>query len=183
MSAIVSAALESAEAKIVRVMKYPKAFEDCIAEYRRTKPFEVVGNPDSQQELHILTAPPLELSILTGEVVYHLRSALDHLFFELVQRNFIGPFSKKEIRNFQFPLHTAIPEDAKGTLPASREDIRIPYWIPDVPYTYIEGLQPYYRRDNRHQALRLLAKLSNIDKHRRPNTTVTRVNRRASFFN
>jgi len=178
-----SKALESAEAKIIRVIKHHDAFEDCIAKYRGNNPFEIVGDPDSTQELRILRNPPLELSILAGEVVYHLRSSLDHLFFELVERNLIGPLPKNVFRTCQFPLFTDVPDGAKRSLPVDRKHIGIPDWIPNRAYTYIEGLQPYYRRDNGHHALRLLVKLSNIDKHHRLNTTVTRVDRNVTFLN
>ena len=176
-----SGALESAGTKIVRAIEYHKAFEDCIAEYRQEEPFKIIGQTDQLAELRILKAPPIELSILTGEVVYHLRSALDHLFFELVQKNLIGPIPRNVLTNCQFPIYTSLPEAAKGKVPVDRKHIGIPYWVPDRPYAYIEGLQPYYRKDRRHHALKVLNKLSNIDKHRHLNTTITRVNRSETF--
>lgn len=180
-SAGLSGALESAGVKIVRAMKYHKSFEDCIAEYRREEPFEIIKQADQTAELRIHKSPPIELSILTGEVVYHLRSALDHLFFELVRKNLIGPIPRNVFKNCQFPLYTEVPEAAQGNFPVDRRHIRIPYWVPDRAYTYIESLQPYYRSDRRHHALKMLTKLSNVDKHRHLNTTVTRVNRRETF--
>ena len=118
---------------------------------------------------------------MAGEALYHLRSALDHLFFELVERNLIGPWPRKLFYTCQFPLLTEVPDAADGIVPVDRKHLGIPYWVPDRAYAYIEGLQPYHRADPRHYALRLLIKLSNIDKHRRLNTTVTRIDRREIF--
>ena len=176
-----SRALESAGAKIVRVMGYFEPFENSIAKYRNDKPFEIVTDPYGNKELKIFTPPPIEISILAGEGLYHLRSALDHLFFELVERNLIGPLRRGVFKTCQFPLYTEVPDAANGILPVDRKHLGIPYWVPDRAYAYIEGLQPYHRRDDRHRMLRFLIKLSNIDKHRRLNTTVTRINRRETF--
>lgn len=176
-----SLALESALSKIVRVMGYHEPFEDCIAKYRSDKPFEIITNPDGNKELKILKPPPIELSILAGEELYHLRSALDHLFFELVEKNLIGSLPRGVFKTCQFPLYTKVPDAAKGVLPVDRKHLGIPYWVPDLAYTYIESLQPYHRKDDRHRMLRFLVKLSNIDKHRRLSTTVTRVDRRETF--
>ena len=50
--------------------------------------------------------------------------------------------------------------------------------LTDRAFDYIESVQPSrVRDDNVSQLLRLLAKLSNIDKHRRLSTIVTRINR------
>src|SRR5437899_12916871 len=124
-----SKALESAEAKITRVMKHHKAFEDCIAKYRGNNPFEIVGDPDSTLELRILRNPPLELSILAGEVVYHFRASLDHLFFELVERTLIGALPKNVFRTFKFPLFTDVPVGAKWILSASSMHFGISFWF------------------------------------------------------
>lgn len=176
-----SLALESVAAKIARVIDSSKTFEDCIAEYRCNEPFEIITDPDGNKELRIIRTPPIELSILVGEELYHLRSALDHLFFELVERNLIGPLPKNVFKTCQFPLYTVVPSAAKGVLPVDRKHLGIPDWVPDLAYTYIESLQPYHRRDDRHRLLRFLVALSNIDKHRRLSTTVTRVDRRETF--
>jgi len=53
--------------------------------------------------------------------------------------------------------------------------------IADEPFAFIEAVQPYNQgvnfgyRDNPNRWLRILAKLSNIDKHRHLNLTVARV--------
>jgi hypothetical protein len=50
--------------------------------------------------------------------------------------------------------------------------------IPDGAFTLIEGLQPYNRIHHGHTLLRMLAKFSNIDKHRYLVPTLLKVSRR-----
>jgi hypothetical protein len=59
---------------------FQKAFEDV---------FKVRGDPD----------PPLRFAVIAGEVVHHLRSALDHLLYALIVNNGFSP-----TKNAQFPI-------------------------------------------------------------------------------
>ncbi len=163
-------------------MRQHKPFEDCIAEYRRSKPFELIPSPDAKtHELRILKPPPIEISILAGEVLYQLRSALDHLFFELVERHH-SPLTSRQIRECAFPLRCDWPV---GYGPVAKHNL-LRSWqggIPDDAFALIEGVQPYHKRHDGHRLLAILARLSNIDKHRRLNATITRIDRRETMTN
>ncbi len=114
---------------------------------------------------------------------YQIRSALDHLTFDLVKLNPNAiQLPANWVRRCEFPLLTEIP--AAGNPPSPR-DLPLPFnyfrktlpGITEQAFTFIEGLQPYYRRNAANQ-LRLLAQLSNIDKHRHLNVISPQAYRR-----
>jgi len=94
-------------------------------------------------------SPPAELSVRAGEIIQHLRSALDHTAWALA--------GEKATRATQFPL--AI--DASDFRKASGQMLR---GIGGTAAALIEEVQPYQRTGD----LRLLAvaAMSNLDKHR-----------------
>jgi hypothetical protein len=96
------------------------------------------------------TTIPLEWSILTGEICYNLRSALDYLIYELAILD-----SGKISRRTQFPIE----DKRKGF--AHRQKIG---WLDGLNATHIaaiEILQPY----SGCRWTKLLRDLSNVDKH------------------
>jgi len=109
--------------------------------------------------------------VLAGEVIYQIRSALDHLIFDLVQLNHSKiTLPKGWDKRCDFPLFLEVPTVGnppvpfKLPVPYSRFEGNLP-GISPTAFTFIESVQPYYARDGGKQ-LRLLAQLSNIDKHR-----------------
>jgi hypothetical protein len=104
--------------------------------------------------------------------VYQIRSALDHLAFNLVKLNPSGitlPADWEE--HCLFPLWLKPPKKApvyncfQHTLPG----------ITKGAFSFIEGVQPYHSGPGAHNALRIIAQLSNVDKHRHLNITVPKV--------
>ena len=79
--------IKSAELKLIRAGKHLRAIKRCIAAYAATKPHKIVPKSKRNKKLNIPKSPPREICILVGEIVYQMRSALDHLAFELVKRN------------------------------------------------------------------------------------------------
>jgi hypothetical protein len=109
--------------------------------------------------------PPIEISLLIGEILYQCRSALDHLFFELVRQKG-APSEKDWEEHRQFPLakkSSSFPGKLKG-------------WLPPPILATLEKMQPYRRGNDLNDTLRYLRILSNIDKHRKLSITVIRVN-------
>jgi hypothetical protein len=99
--------------------------------------------------------PPLQFSVLSGEIIYQLRSCLDHLVWALVLKNGGGPG-----RHLQYPI-CETPQDfreserkkLKGVSLSARE--------------LIEENQPYKISENiQHNFLYVLQELNNVDKHR-----------------
>ena len=176
-----SGGIESARLKVARAMKIRGAAAEAIESYMASQPYEVVTDANGGETVRITKAPPPEIAVIAGEVLYQVRSALDHAFFDLVERNHAGATLPRDWeRRSQFPLLIKIPEKFKGDPPVPRQYFdKTLDALTDRAFDYIESVQPYrLRDDNVSQWLRLLAKLSNIDKHRRLSTTVTRINRK-----
>jgi hypothetical protein len=177
--------VKSAKRKLARAAKHLKTIKVCIADYSASRPFKIIPDETdgkNTNQVRILKPPPVEISILAGEMLYQMRSALDHLAFGLVERN-IGHISlpPKWVENSQFPLSVKIPKNKTGTpysLPAPYNVFtnNLP-GISKAAFTFIERLQPYYRRGATNNALGVLVKLSNIDKHRYLNIVVPLVQR------
>jgi hypothetical protein len=105
--------------------------------------------------LHFDVPIPLDFSILLGEIVYDLRSALDQCIFQLALDH-----TGVEHSETMFPIFTSDGDfGGRGTR-------RIKF-IGDGPRTLIEFLQPYPNRSLPiHYSLLDLNNLSNADKHR-----------------
>jgi hypothetical protein len=131
--------------------------------------------------------PPVEvLGAIIGDVVHNLRSALDHLVWQLTIANGYtppNPIPRRgqpggEWRDISFPVYTA---DPRAQYPSGRRipwRYRWPKWSrkkvagslwgvrPDLR-TVIQKLQPFNRRKNpSKEPLAVLDELWNIDKHR-----------------
>ena len=108
-------------------------------------------------------------SLLAGDYLFNLRSALDHLIFDLHARRFRGKVPEAIAEKTAFPILSARPAGNRGR---SRDPAR---WIEIKHLGFrqrraITWLQPYNRRNDhfreaRH-ALGEIATLNNIDKHR-----------------
>ena len=109
--------------------------------------FRVAATPDEWR---------LRVGILIGDVIHNLRSALDHLFWQLYLRYIGIPKPGWETQRVQFPI-----EDRSERLRKKRETFRK---IPSSHWAIIEGAQPYKRR-SRKRVLAILRNLSNRDKH------------------
>jgi hypothetical protein len=169
---VVVTGIKSAELKLVRAGKHLRAIKRCIAIYAASKPHKIILKSKRKKKLNIPKSPPREICVLVGEMVYQMRSALDHLAFELVKRN---PSGKSLPHGWdtrsQFPLYVNIPTKGKPPVPYT---LPAPYNIfsrelPNIPmkaFTFIESVQPYYGNTAICNLLGFLAKLSNIDKHR-----------------
>ena len=108
---------------------------------------------------------PIEWSIGVGEILYNLRSALDHLVWQLVIANGEDP---KQVN--QFPI---LDEEAEWTSPRTKANLK---GVSDEDKKVICFLQPFNpllrlpinggNRPCNAQVFRTLRDLCNIDKHR-----------------
>jgi hypothetical protein len=94
--------------------------------------------------------PPPELSVIAGEVVYNLRTALDYLVFQLAFAD-----SGEVKKGTQFPIEDT-PEGFRGRTRSYLKGVSKEH------IAAIESLQPY----NGHEWLRFLRNVSNADKHK-----------------
>ncbi|HKI24944.1 MAG TPA: hypothetical protein VKA07_01385 [Candidatus Sulfotelmatobacter sp.] len=168
--------LTSAKVKLVRAAKQIRALKRRIAAYARAKPHKIVKKAKGKKKLNVPKSPPIEIALLAGEIVYHMRSALDHLVFDVIKRNpNISTIDPNWEERSEFPLWTKPLKAGQSTpLPKSKFARMLP-GIADAPFAFIESVQPYYGVGAVNNALRFLAHLSNIDKHRRLNFTRPRI--------
>jgi hypothetical protein len=167
--------LKSAKVKIVRATKHLYAIKRRIAAYARTKPHKIVKKAKGNKKLNVPKPPPLEISLLAGEMIYQMRSALDCLVFDLIKRNpNIATIAPDWEENCQFPMRVSLPKNSTPPLNKSEFGRDLP-GIADTPFAFIESVQPYYGVGATNNALRFLRYLSNIDKHRHLNLLRPRV--------
>ena len=112
-----------------------------------------------------LPDPPQAISLILGDAVHNMRSALDHLVYQLVIANAVLPTDKT-----MFP----ICDTEEGFLSQAYKRRRL-IGVTHEPFAHIQAVQPYNLRKRGGQfqthPLWILDKLENIDKHRRIATT------------
>jgi hypothetical protein len=177
-----SKGIASAELKLIRAAKHIRTIKRSIAVYAASKPHKLIKKSHSKKQLNIPKSPPIEIAISAGEAIYQMRSALDYLAFSLIERNpNISTIDPEWKEHCEFPLWTKpLRPGQRAPLPKDRFARCLP-GIADAPFTFIESIQPYYRQGAINNALRFLAHLSNIDKHRRLHLTRPRVRQHESI--
>lgn len=100
---------------------------------------------------------PKEWSLLLGDIVHNLRCVLDHLWWQLASIELGRPPSKREASSIQFPI--CLNEDAW-------EGHRFLKHVSVEAAERARRLQPFMLDDPSESLLKLLADLSNHDKHR-----------------
>lgn len=165
---------ESAKLKLARAAVHINAARHAIREYLADEPSGITADANGKHTLNFAVSPPAEIALYAGEALYQIRSALDHLAFDLVKLNAMQiqlPASWE--KRCDFPLLTEIPMKGNPPIPCG---LPLPYnffersmpGISMAAFTLIESLQPYHRGDGP-TGLWYLAVLSNIDKHRHLN--------------
>lgn len=151
--------LEGVNAKIGRASKSLRNLESDMREFCEDHRLQLAR--EIQQEIHVVDSGPPELlidySIRAGEIAYNLRSALDHLVWQLIEAN-----GKTPDRRNEFPIFLEEAEYLKragsklrGTHQRHRE--------------LIAGFQPYRSQHGVGPDLWMLHSICNIDKHRHLN--------------
>lgn len=150
--------LKGPATKVERAKQHVKELEVELSTFRYTNPYKVATKRDSQTRrliyyLTSVTPVPTIVSVLAGEIVQSLRSALDHLAYQLV---LVGTGQPGPFSHVYFPIFdTAQKYEASklGQIKGMRQDAI------DV----IDALNPYQGGND---ALWRIHKLNNIDKHR-----------------
>jgi hypothetical protein len=82
------AIIDLASRKLNRALVQRTHIYASVSDYIDSQPYETFLKPDSEYEHWQPTAQPSpDISVLVGEMLYQLRSTLDHLFFALVKRD------------------------------------------------------------------------------------------------
>lgn len=121
--------------------------------------------PDQGPTLHVrnVRQPSLKVGVVVGDIVHNLRSALDHLVYELSR----PPGGGESPSGTEFPIFLS-GTDYKGNGPRDRSSGRYKIRAAKLGTKgIIEGFQPYHRRSDPDLfSLWQLHELSTIDKHR-----------------
>lgn len=133
--------MEGVDGKIRRAEEHLDAFNREATQYLATARPRIIRKTNVERTAHWLVLytedpiPPIELSVLIGDYLYNLRSALDHLVCGLVLKN--APAS--ECGKNEFPVFKTATDYLKGST-------RRLYGVPDEACRLIKQLQPFQRR-------------------------------------
>lgn len=144
--------------KVERADRHVEELQQAITAFLATKPF-VVGarrDPETRKPFHYVASvhgPPPAVSAIAGDTIQNLRSALDHLAYQLVVvgTNKPGPFE-----HVYFSIHNG------ATSYASKKGAQVKGMRGEV-IKAIDALAPYRAGD---ETLWRLHKLNQVDKHR-----------------
>lgn len=165
-----TASLDGPTAKLDRAKTHFHALNKSIGAFKRSKTHDFVVtkfDPNTGEKvvhLKILKEPKNpEWGLLLGDMIHNLRSALDHLAWQLVILN-----GEKPRRQNQFPIIGTESEYWK--VPKNRSESardRMLEGVSEPHRTFIDLVQPFNaRNDPSGTALAVLSWLSNADKHR-----------------
>lgn len=147
--------LGGVKAKLVRAKQHLDAARRILGRFKYGE-CRIVFEEDADMNLIVprvhLSKPPTKLPIIIGDMLYNVRSALDHLIYQLVLSNPPNTPNKK----------TAFPIHADRQSFDSIKKLRLK-GVPVKAAALVEALQPYAGREN---PLLMLDKLHNVDKHR-----------------
>jgi hypothetical protein len=164
--------LESADLKLKRAETHIKAIESSGGGDSRNSSARIIPQPNSESTVDLSgDVPDPQISILAGEAIYQIKSALDHLAFDLVKINAgKAQLPAKWERKCEFPLMLDVPTMGNPAI-SVRLPLEYNYFSRTLPgisneaFTFIEAIQPYYGRDTSN-ILMVIGQLANIDKHR-----------------
>ncbi|MFJ3094639.1 hypothetical protein [Streptomyces hydrogenans] len=155
--------------KVVRAMQHYADLEARIRLWGASRPLTIEANVTEDRHrlelrLRVHTPPPvLEWSLILGDCLHALRSALDACVWELAHRNGATPPAPRQL---------ALPVCRKRS-DWSRARERNLQTVPEVFVDRIEMYQPYHADGGPH-ALATLSDLDNCDKHRSSITVAAR---------
>jgi hypothetical protein len=165
-----AASLAGPIAKLDRAKTHFQALNRSLGAFKRSKTHDFVVtkfDPDTGEKvvhLKILKEPKNpEWGLLLGDMVHNLRSALDHLVWQLVLLN-----GEKPRRQNQFPIIRTKAEywEATGNRSESARD-RMLVGVSEDHRAFIDLVQPFNARNvPEGTSLAVLSWLSNADKHR-----------------
>jgi hypothetical protein len=149
--------------KLNRAQFHLNTSKESIDAFFKSKPYEIVRqvNPDTSQlfgVLRIRRECPPAWGILVGDFIHNLRSALDHLVWQLVIHETGNPPTTLDT---QFPIfQTEVGYNTRG------EPVRLK-GVGARAKALIKTLQPFSTGEGTNSPLWHLHELSNFDKHRR----------------
>jgi hypothetical protein len=156
-------------AKFNHAKKYLETFDRSLLDFLSRIPYSLTLDFDENTKGYrsvwrVHEQPPVELSLINGDIFSNLRASLDYLVWQLVLAN-----GKKPTRMNAFPCLQANQDWADVANRCLRDIDR--HWVDEI-----ERLQPNYQGDHPElHALALLDSFNNFNKHRFMPPVVTAV--------
>ena len=152
--------LNNPKLKVERAKEHLDVLDVKLVEFQDLKPFRVTTYENTEHTHYVISSQiPIidpKLAVLAGDVIYSLRSALDHIAWQLALTTTDRPRDR-----------TAFPIIDKDTPEKLKRFNDITGDIPTDAVNEVKGLQPYLRGPAyKDDLLWKLDKLCNIDKHR-----------------
>jgi hypothetical protein len=159
--------------RLQRVLDHAQNLENAIRDWLRDEePYRITSedNPargERVDRLEVVQQPPSELSLIIGDALHNLRSALDNLAYDLARAHTGEPLPDDIAAKSEFPIFIS------RAMTSGEWARKIGGIHPDAQ-VIIEDLQPFNRlgADASDDLLAVLHNLSNIDKHRLPHLTL-----------
>lgn len=162
--------LDGPRLKCERAKEHLDSLKSEIAVYLSRKPYAVIREAHPEDpirrvpRLKIHEDPPARLGIIVGDAVHNLRSALDHLAFQLALAHALAhgvALTAKEEKGSEFPIY-------KDFGVFNTEGLRKIDKLSPAAQDEIKSLQPYNRgNDAERHFLWLVHSACVIDKHRK----------------
>jgi len=159
---VAEASLEGVRAKLARADEHLQELKREIRVWVESEAYVVRGQFEAERGEYVFRCeirepPPARLGVIFGDAIQNLRSALDHLVWQLV----IASDAQPDNRN-QFPIFVREPstDRERGRWDSAVRGLAPPY------VAAIERMQPYKADEPGERTLAVLADLSNADKHR-----------------
>ena len=161
--------LVGVNAKIDRAMDNLRSLENDIGAYCQLIRHQIIFDERQPFMMDVGDHPglPTDYAIRVGEVAYNLRSALDHLVWELVEAN-----GKNPSRHTEFPIFAASsldPSMGDSLERWARKTKRQLKGLNENQRQSIYRFQPFHPENEIGLHLDMLSTICNIDKHRHLN--------------
>lgn len=144
--------------KIERAKQHLEELQKEIDTFFKLQPYKIATkrDPETKRLIYYLTdvtSVPDKIALISGDIVQNLRSALDHLAYDLFIKDNRGALLAKHI---YFPIE-------KDHQTYEREKVRKTGGISSEKLKLIDSVRPYKGGNN---VLWAIASLNNTDKHR-----------------
>jgi hypothetical protein len=171
---------ESARLKLDRALDHIDAAEDLVEQWLEGDDYTIDSETDTTTGLttaraKVKAGPPPRLSVLAGDAVQNMRTALDHIVYWLAERALVT-LAPEIAATLMFPIvgnENSRGQPTDGARIFARISPKQLSGVPDKARAFIESEQPYQWKDTdyRYHWLWVLHDLNRIDKHRRLATT------------
>lgn len=157
--------------KLMRAEEHLHALKSEVARFREIEPYEEIKDRDSDPDALLLTIkarsfPQARWSVLIGDFIHNLRSALDLLANQLVKAADNEPITEgRSSDRTQFPILNIRPDANRK----KKGKAVIRGGVSESAAAIVDALQPYTWDDPTLHPLAIIREMSNKDKHRQVN--------------